>query len=104
MWEYIVNCVHLLQAAEVSPITGSASPEGTCMLFAIDGRHLQVWVFVNKPRKCVVVAFRGTEQVKWRDFLTDVRVNPTAFNTERVHVSHRPKLDVGAVVRPLTRP
>ena len=58
-------------------------------------------MLVNKPRKCVVVAFRGTEQVKWRDFLTDVRVNPTAFNTERVRVSHKPKLDVIAAVRVL---
>ncbi len=65
-------------------------------------RGTQVWVFVNKPRKCVVVAFRGTEQVKWRDFLTDVRINPTAFNTERARVSHRPRLDVGAFVRPST--
>ena len=45
-----------------------------------------------------MVAFRGTEQVKWKDFLTDMRVNPTTFNTERVQGSRVPQLDAIGVV------
>jgi hypothetical protein len=30
------------------------------------------------------VAFRGTEQVKWKDFVTDLNLTPAAFNPERV--------------------
>ncbi len=29
------------------------------------------------------MAFRGTEQVKWKDFITDLNVVPTSFNVER---------------------
>jgi hypothetical protein len=63
----------------------------------------QLWVFVNNPRKCVVVAFRGTEQVKWKDFLTDMRVNPTTFNTERVQGSRVPQLEAIGVVSAVCR-
>ena len=59
-----------------------------------------MWVFVNKPRKCVAVAFWGTEQVKWKDFLTDMRVDPTTFNTERVQGTRAPQLDIIGIVRP----
>lgn len=30
-----------------------------------------------------MVAFRGTEQVKWKDFLTDLNIQPKRFNIER---------------------
>ena len=42
-----------------------------------------MWLFRNVARRCLVVAFRGTEQVKWRDLLTDVLVAPSPFNPER---------------------
>lgn len=32
----------------------------------------------------MVLAWRGTEQLKWKDLLTDVRLSPTGFNVERV--------------------
>ena len=45
---------------------------------------VQLWVFCNREKRCVVLAWRGTEQLKWKDLLTDVRLTPTAFNVERV--------------------
>ena len=44
----------------------------------------QLWVFCNRDKRCVVLAWRGTEQLKWKDLLTDVRLAPTGFNVERV--------------------
>lgn len=38
-------------------------------------------------RKQVVVAFRGTEMVKWKDFVTDVNLVPSDLNPERVQTS-----------------
>ena len=32
--------------------------------------HLQVWVFSNEGLRAMCIAFRGTEQVKWKDLLT----------------------------------
>ncbi len=34
--------------------------------------------------KCLCIAFRGTEQVKWKDLITDLSFQPAAFNPERV--------------------
>lgn len=31
---------------------------------------VQVWVFRNAALKCLCIAFRGTEQIKWKDLLT----------------------------------
>ena len=44
----------------------------------------QLWVFCNREKRCVVLAWRGTEQLKWKDLLTDLRLAPTGFNVERV--------------------
>ena len=41
-------------------------------------------MFCNREKRCVVLAWRGTEQLKWKDLLTDVRLAPTGFNVERV--------------------
>ena len=41
-------------------------------------------MFCNRDKRCVVLAWRGTEQLKWKDLLTDVRLAPTGFNVERV--------------------
>ena len=32
--------------------------------------HMQVWVFSNEGLRAMCIAFRGTEQVKWKDLLT----------------------------------
>ncbi|CAL8471597.1 g11139 [Coccomyxa elongata] len=44
----------------------------------------QVWVFRNASLRCMCIAFRGTEQVKWKDLVTDLSFQPAAFNPERV--------------------
>ena len=44
----------------------------------------QVWVFRNASLRCLCIAFRGTEQVKWKDLVTDLSFQPAAFNPERV--------------------
>ena len=43
----------------------------------------QVAVWRNQARRQAVVAFRGTETKKLRDIITDARLAPRAFNTER---------------------
>ena len=34
--------------------------------------------------KSLVIAIRGTEQVKWKDMMTDLSFQPAPFNPERV--------------------
>lgn len=34
----------------------------------------ELWLFHDEARKVVVVSFRGTEQIKWKDFFTDAQV------------------------------
>ena len=34
--------------------------------------------------RSLVIAFRGTEQVKWKDMVTDLSFQPAPFNPERV--------------------
>jgi hypothetical protein len=43
----------------------------------------QAWLFSNVKRREAVIAFRGTEQVKWKDLLTDLNLAPCALNPER---------------------
>jgi len=42
-----------------------------------------VWLYRNTKTREAVVAFRGTEQVKWKDFATDLNLVPSPFNAER---------------------
>lgn len=42
----------------------------------------QVWVYRDRPLKEVVVSFRGTEQVKWKDLLTDLNLMPVGLEPE----------------------
>ncbi|BBN18801.1 hypothetical protein MPTK1_8g05610 [Marchantia polymorpha subsp. ruderalis] len=44
----------------------------------------QVAIWRDQRRKRLVVAFRGTEQTKWKDVLTDLSLIATGFNPERV--------------------
>lgn len=44
----------------------------------------QVWVLINRDTRHVCVAWRGTEQSKWQDVLTDLSLMPAAFTSERV--------------------
>lgn len=38
------------------------------------GTDTEVWFFHDEANKDIVVSFRGTEQVSWRDFFTDAQV------------------------------
>lgn len=44
----------------------------------------QVAIWRDNARKRLVVAFRGTEQVSWKDLRTDLMVVPTGLNPERI--------------------
>ncbi|KAJ6721658.1 hypothetical protein OIU85_024720 [Salix viminalis] len=44
----------------------------------------QVAIWRDNARKRLVVAFRGTEQVRWKDLRTDLMVVPTGLNPERI--------------------
>lgn len=44
---------------------------------------MQVWVLINRETRHVCVAWRGTEQSKWQDMLTDLSLLPAAFTAER---------------------
>lgn len=43
----------------------------------------QVAIWRDSTRRRLVVAFRGTEQAKWRDLLTDLMLLPSGMNPER---------------------
>ncbi|CAH9137291.1 unnamed protein product [Cuscuta epithymum] len=44
----------------------------------------QVALWRDQSRKRLVVAFRGTEQARWKDLRTDLMVVPTGLNPERI--------------------
>ncbi|CAL9225156.1 unnamed protein product [Arabidopsis halleri] len=44
----------------------------------------QVAIWRDTRRKRVVIAFRGTEQTKWKDLQTDLMLVPTGLNPERI--------------------
>ncbi|KXZ45677.1 hypothetical protein GPECTOR_52g74 [Gonium pectorale] len=44
----------------------------------------QVWVYRNVEAREAVIAFRGTEQVKWKDIATDLNLTPASLNPERL--------------------
>jgi len=44
----------------------------------VDGAH-QVTVWRDVAGKRIVVAFRGTEQARWRDFMTDALIVQQPF-------------------------
>lgn len=44
----------------------------------------QVAIWRDSSRKRLVIAFRGTEQVRWKDLRTDLMLVPTGLNPERI--------------------
>ncbi|XP_074320734.1 uncharacterized protein LOC141657401 isoform X2 [Silene latifolia] len=44
----------------------------------------QVAIWRDPMRKRLVVAFRGTEQARWKDLMTDLMLAPTGLNPERI--------------------
>jgi hypothetical protein len=65
-------------------------PSGICLAF-VGMRSIgnpsasQVWLLQNAAVRSLVIAFRGTEQVKWKDMVTDISFQPAPFNPERVY-------------------
>ena len=49
----------------------------------------QAWVFWNHEARAACVAFRGTEQAKWKDILVDLSLVPSPLNPERVRDAPR---------------
>jgi len=45
----------------------------------------QAWLYRSVKHRTAVIAFRGTEQVKWKDLATDLNLTPTELNTERIN-------------------
>ncbi|ESQ56340.1 hypothetical protein EUTSA_v10024569mg [Eutrema salsugineum] len=50
----------------------------------ITDTQLQVAIWRDARRKRVVIAFRGTEQTKWKDLQTDLMLAPVGLNPERI--------------------
>ena len=45
----------------------------------------QVWLFWNEKTRYLVISFRGTEQTKLKDIITDVSLAPATLDEERLH-------------------
>ncbi|KAJ9526404.1 hypothetical protein QJQ45_009880, partial [Haematococcus lacustris] len=63
----------------------SSSSWAPVAFIANEATDTQVWLYRNVLTREVVVGFRGTEQqVKWKDFLTDLHLVPASLDPERV--------------------
>lgn len=49
----------------------------------------QAWIYWNPGQREACVAFRGTEQGKWKDILTDLHLVPAPLDPERVAAAPR---------------
>ncbi|KAG9137502.1 hypothetical protein Leryth_016797 [Lithospermum erythrorhizon] len=54
----------------------------------------QVALWRDLKRKRLVVAFRGTEQTKWKDLLTDLMLVPAGLNPERIGTDSKQEVQV----------
>ena len=46
--------------------------------------NTQCWLYWSASSRTACLAFRGTEQGKWRDILTDLHLVPAPLDPERV--------------------
>lgn len=51
---------------------------------AVINPAVQAYLYWNRQQRQVCVAFRGTEQGKWRDILTDLHLVPAPLDPDRV--------------------
>ncbi|KAI8470315.1 MAG: hypothetical protein J3K34DRAFT_521444 [Monoraphidium minutum] len=65
-----------------------------------DDTDTQVWVSRSVAEREVVVAFRGTEQVKWKDFVSDINLIPQTLDDERTGATDL-NLGVGSIPVPM---
>ncbi|XP_020084162.1 uncharacterized protein LOC109707352 isoform X3 [Ananas comosus] len=54
----------------------------------------QVAIWRDSLQRRLVIAFRGTEQAKWKDLLTDLMLVPTGLNPERLGGGFKQELQV----------
>ncbi|BBG92611.1 triglyceride lipase [Prunus dulcis] len=54
---------------------------GRCLLLLWG---IQVAIWCDSSRKRLVIAFRGTEQARWKDLRTDLMLAPAGLNPERI--------------------
>ncbi|GMP77663.1 hypothetical protein CsSME_00033859 [Camellia sinensis var. sinensis] len=54
----------------------------------------QVAIWRDSVRKRLVVAFRGTEQTRWKDLQTDLMLAPSGLNPERIGGNFRQEVQV----------
>ncbi|KAF6144375.1 hypothetical protein GIB67_024602 [Kingdonia uniflora] len=54
----------------------------------------QVAIWRDSTQKRLVVAFRGTEQTRWKDLLTDLMLAPAGLNPERVSGDFKEEVQV----------
>ncbi|GKA65769.1 C2 calcium-dependent membrane-targeting protein [Tanacetum coccineum] len=54
----------------------------------------QVAIWRDSFRKRLVIAFRGTEQVRWKDLRTDLMLAPTGLNPERIGGDFKEEIQV----------
>ncbi|KAL5542467.1 hypothetical protein UlMin_010177 [Ulmus minor] len=54
----------------------------------------QVAIWRDSARRRLVIAFRGTEQVRWKDLRTDLMLAPAGLNPERIGGDFRQEIQV----------
>lgn len=77
-WKNIVNAAKaLIHREEDNELRDRFSVAedlpGTLFVESLD-TDTEVWFFRDEKKKNIVISFRGTEQVKWRDFFTDAQL------------------------------
>jgi len=68
--------------------TSSAALEPVALIENRD-TDTQVWIFINKSLRQLVVSFRGTVQDSWRNMLTDISMTPISLETK--HMKEAPR-------------
>ena len=49
----------------------------------------QAWVFWNFDSKCIVISFRGTEQTRLKDIITDLSLAPISIDSEEMNIGSK---------------
>lgn len=75
---------------ELLELAGIAPNVLTPIAFVEDSAtNTQAWVYWNRVERMACVAFRGTEQGKWQDILTDLHLVPAPLDPESVAAAPR---------------
>lgn len=73
-------------AAMAGRAAGGEGAEGLTPVAFVESEETdtQVWLYRSVEAREAVIAFRGTEQIKWKDIATDLNLTPCSLNPERV--------------------